>query len=226
MLIVIPHVLNAQQVKECRRVLEQSSWEDGRATAGYLAQQSKSNLQLPIEHPDARRLGDFVMRILSGNESFIAAALPLHILPPRFNRYEGGGQYGNHVDNAIFTIPGTTQRLRTDVSTTLFLSEPDEYEGGELIIEDVYGVQAVKLPAGHMVVYPGSSLHRVQPVTAGTRYASFFWTQSLVRQTHQRRMLWELDQSIQTLARSGAPQDQLSRLTGIYHNLIREWSET
>jgi PKHD-type hydroxylase len=147
------------------------------------------------------------------------------MLPPRFNRYEGGGEYGNHIDNAIFTVPGTAQRLRTDVSTTLFFSDPDEYEGGELIIEDVYGAQSIKLPAGHMVVYPGTSLHRVQPVTKGTRYASFFWTQSMVRHAHQRKLLWELDQSIQQLARQNADAQELSRLTGIYHNLLREWSD-
>ncbi|HRL20968.1 MAG TPA: Fe2+-dependent dioxygenase [Alcaligenes sp.] len=225
MLITLPDVLNPEQLRDCRQALEQAQWEDGRKTAGYLAQQSKSNLQLPLEHPVARQMGEFLMQVLGQHSGFIAAALPLRMLPPRFNRYEGGGQYGNHIDNAIFTIPGSSQRLRTDVSSTLFFSDPQEYEGGELIIEDVYGTQSIKLPAGHMVVYPGTSLHRVEPVTKGTRYASFFWTQSMVRHAHQRKLLWELDQSIQQLAGQGADTQELSRLTGIYHNLLREWSD-
>ncbi len=225
MLITIPDVLDAQQLGDCRRALEQAQWEDGKTTAGYLAQHSKSNLQLPLDHPVAKQVGEFLMHVLGQNSQFIAAALPQRVLPPRFNRYEGGGQYGNHIDNAIFTLPGSNQRLRTDVSSTLFFSDPDEYEGGELIIEDVYGTQTIKLPAGHMVVYPGTSLHRVTPVTAGTRFASFFWTQSMIRHAHQRKLLWELDQSIQDLARAGASTEQLSRLTGVYHNLLREWAE-
>ena len=225
MLITIPDVLNAEQLRDCRQALEQAQWEDGRKTAGYLAQQTKSNLQLPLDHPVARQMGEFLMHVLGQHSGFIAAALPLRMLPPRFNRYEGGGQYGNHIDNAIFTVPGTSQRLRTDVSTTLSFSDPHEYDGGELIIEDVYGTQSVKLPAGHMVVYPGTSLHRVEPVTRGTRYASFFWTQSMLRHAHQRKLLWELDQSIQSLAGQGADSQELSRLTGIYHNLLREWSD-
>jgi len=224
MLITIPDVLNAEQLRECRQALEQAQWEDGRKTAGYLAQQSKSNLQLPLDHPMARQMGEFLMHVLGQHSGFIAAALPLRMLPPRFNRYEGGGQYGNHIDNAIFTVPGTSQRLRTDVSTTLFFSDPDEYEGGELIIEDVYGSQSVKLPAGHMVVYPGTSLHRVEPVTKGTRYASFFWTQSMVRHAHPRKLLWELDQSIEQLAGQGADPQELSRLTGSHHKPLRERS--
>lgn len=225
MLIVIPDVLDAEQLQDCRQALEQAQWEDGRKTAGYLAVQSKSNLQLPLDSPLAQKMGEFLIRVLMDTPQFIAAALPAQILPPRFNRYEGGGEYGNHIDNAIFSVPSTGQRLRTDVSSTLFFSDPDEYEGGELIIEDVYGQQSIKLPAGHMVVYPGTSLHRVNPVRAGTRYASFFWTQSMVRHAHQRSLLWELDQSIQNLAQQGVQTAELSRLSGVYHNLLREWAQ-
>ncbi len=225
MLIVIPDVLDAEQLHDCRQALEQAQWEDGRKTAGYLAVKSKTNLQLPLSSPLSQKMGEFLLHVLSEHAQFIAAALPARILPPRFNRYEGGGEYGNHIDNAIFSVPDTGQRIRTDVSSTLFFSDPEEYEGGELIIEDVYGTQSVKLPAGHMVVYPGTSLHRVNPVTSGTRYASFFWTQSMVRQAHQRSLLWSLDQSIQALAHQGADQAELARLSGVYHNLLREWAE-
>ncbi|MCX5591119.1 Fe2+-dependent dioxygenase [Alcaligenes endophyticus] len=225
MLIVIPDVLDAEQLRDCRQALEQAQWEDGRKTAGYLAVQSKRNVQLPLNSPLSQKMGEFLLRVLDDNAQFIAAALPANILPPRFNRYEGGGEYGNHIDNAIFSVPGTGERLRTDVSSTLFFSEPDEYEGGELMIEDVYGQQSIKLPAGHLVVYPGTSLHRVNPVTAGTRYASFFWTQSMVRHAHQRSVLWELDQCIQSLAKQGAHTDELARLSGVYHNLLREWAQ-
>ena len=226
MMIRIADVLSPEQVAQCRRALEQAEWADGRATAGHLAVRIKNNLQLPLDHPLAQQMGDSILNILGKTPAFIAAALPMRILPPRFNRYEGGGDYGNHIDNAIFAVPGTPFRVRTDVSSTLFFSDPDEYEGGELIVEDSYGEQRAKLPAGHMVVYPGTSLHRVTPVTAGTRYAAFFWTQSLVRHDHQRALLYQLDQSIQSLTASGADHAELSRLSGIYHNLLREWSET
>ncbi len=226
MMLNIPQVLTADQVKQCRQALEQADWIDGRATAGHIAAKAKNNLQLPLDHPVARQLGDLILGALSQNSSFIAATLPLHILPPRFNRYQGGGDYGNHIDNSIINVPGTAQQLRTDVSSTLFFSDPDEYDGGELIVQDTYGTHTVKLPAGHMVIYPGASLHRVSPVTRGTRYAAFFWTQSLVRQDNHRSLLWELDTAIQHIAQSLPGHAAMPQLTGVYHNLIREWSNT
>jgi len=226
MLITIPDVLDADQLKACRQQLQQGQWQDGSKTAGYIALRAKQNQQLDLNDPVARQLGELIQGVLAHNQTFIAAALPAKILPPRFNRYEDSGHYGNHIDNAIFLVPETAQRIRSDVSCTLFLSEPDEYEGGELIIEDTYGTQQVKLPAGHMVVYPGTSLHRVAPVTKGARMASFFWVQSMVRHAHRRALLWELDQSIQAIAMQTQDLSQLARLSGVYHNLIREWADT
>ncbi|WP_353149850.1 Fe2+-dependent dioxygenase [Pollutimonas bauzanensis] len=226
MMLKIPDVLTADEVRQCRQALEQADWVDGRATAGHVAVNAKNNLQLPLDHPVAQQLGDFILGILSQNPAFISAALPLRILPPRFNRYEGGGDYGYHIDNSIFGVPGTQQRIRTDISSTLFFSDPDEYDGGELVVQDTYGTHTVKLPAGHMVVYPGASLHRVTPVTRGTRYASFFWTQSLVREDHRRSLLWELDTAIQHVAHTMPDHESMPQLTGVYHNLIREWSNT
>jgi len=225
MLIVIPEVLTADEVKQCRMALLGAEWEDGRKTAGYIAADVKKNRQLPLDSPVAKELGAKLMQVLASHPQFIAAALPAKMLPPRFNRYEGGQTYGNHIDNAIFNIPHTHERIRSDVSSTLFLSDPDDYEGGELVIEDTYGSQEIKLPAGHLVVYPGTSLHRVNPVTQGMRLGSFFWTQSMVRQAHRRAMLWELDQAIQSLAQQGGDTAELARLSGVYHNLIREWAE-
>lgn len=225
MLIRIPQVLTPEQVEDCRQALTTAPWEEGKRTAGYLAQGVKANLQLPVDSPIAKQVGDFLVHILQNNPTFISAVLPAKILPPRFNCYQGGGAYGNHIDNAIFPIVNSPERLRTDVSSTLFLSEPDEYEGGELVIEDTYGAQRIKLNAGDMVVYPGTSLHRVNPVIQGTRLASFFWSQSMVRQAHQRSILWELDQSIQALALNNIDDPNLARLSGIYHNLLREWAE-
>jgi len=225
MLIVIPEVLNSEEVKQCRMALLSAQWEDGLTTAGYIAADVKKNQQLPLDSSVAKELGALIMQRLASHPQFIAAALPAKMLPPRFNRYEGGQTYGNHIDNAIFNVPGTQERIRSDVSSTLFLSSPDEYEGGELVIEDTYGSQQVKLNAGDLVVYPGTSLHRVNPVTKGMRLASFFWTQSMVREAHRRAMLWELDQSIQHLAEKGVDMAELARLSGVYHNLIREWAE-
>lgn len=225
MLIRIPQVLTTEQVQDCREALSTASWEEGKKTAGYLAQGVKNNLQLPVDSPIAQQMGVFLLHILQNNPTFVSAVLPAKILPPRFNCYQGGGAYGNHIDNAIFPIVGTPERLRTDVSSTLFLSDPDEYEGGELIIEDTYGSQSIKLNAGDLVVYPGTSLHRVNPVTKGARLASFFWSQSMVRHAHQRSILWELDQSIQALARDKIDDPSLARLSGVYHNLLREWAE-
>ncbi|MBN8831761.1 MAG: Fe2+-dependent dioxygenase [Sphingomonadales bacterium] len=226
MLVTISGLFSADEVREARTLLEAAEWQDGRATAGHIAARVKANQQLPLDHPIAKRLGDRILDKLSRTPLFIAAALPLRILPPRFNRYEGGGTYGNHVDNAIFSIPGTALRLRTDVSTTLFFSDPDEYDGGELIVEDSYGDQRVKLPAGDAIVYPGSSLHRVTPVTRGVRYASFFWTQSLVRSDEKRRILFDLDCAIQQLTADHPGHGSIDDFTGTYHNLLRLWSET
>lgn len=226
MMLTIPNVLTAEQVRECRLALEQADWADGRLTAGHVAVKAKSNQQLPLDHPLARQVGDLILNTLGKNPRFISAALPLRVLPPRFNRYTGGGTYGDHIDNAIFAVPGASQRVRSDISATLFFCEPAEYDGGELIVQDSYGSHSVKLPAGHMVIYPGSSLHRVTPVTRGTRLASFFWIQSLVREDHRRSMLWELDNAIQALTQEAADNPSIPQLTGVYHNLLREWSDT
>lgn len=226
MLLHIPTLFSAEEVREFRGVLEGADWQDGRVTAGHRAVGVKDNLQLPETHPVAKALGDRIVERLARTPLYIAAALPARIYPPRFNRYEGGGTYGNHVDNAIFPIPGTPLRLRTDISSTVFFSDPEEYEGGDLVIEDTYGEQRVKFAAGDIVMYPGSSLHRVEPVTLGTRYASFFWTQSLVRSTEHRRMLFELDCSIQAITADHPGHDGLDGLTNVYHNLLRQWSET
>lgn len=226
MLITIPSLLPPNLVDLCRNALEQADWVDGRRTAGHIAVRAKNNLQLPIDHPVGAQIGEVILQALSTNPLFISAVLPLHILPPRFNRYEDGANYGNHIDNAIFNIPGTQQRLRTDVSTTVFLSDPEDYDGGELIIQDNYGEHSIKLASGDAVVYPGTSLHRVSPVTRGVRLASFFWIQSMVRLDHQRTLLYELDNSIQTLAATNPNSETLPRFSGIYHNLLREWSTT
>ena len=225
MMLRIPSLLTPDEVRDCRQALEQATWQDGRTTAGSLAIKVKSNLQLPIDSPIAAQLGNLILDRLGRNPLFLSAALPLRVLPPRFNRYEGGGTYGNHIDNALFVIPGTAIKVRTDVSTTVFFSDPEEYDGGELIVEDTYGHQSVKLAAGDAIVYPGTSLHRVNPVTRGTRYASFFWTQSLVKSDEQRRLLFDLDQSIQQLTVDHPDHAKLSALSGTYHNLLRMWSE-
>ena len=199
MLISIPDVLTADQVAHGRAILDQTDWVDGRATAGPQSARAKDNMQIPEGHPAARELGQMILTALSANPLFISAALPLHILPPYFNRYSGGQQFGTHVDNAIRQIPGTAQRIRTDLSATLFFAEPEEYDGGELCIEDTYGVNQVKLPAGHLILYPATSLHHVTPVTRGTRVCSFFWIQSMIRDDARRSMLFDLDMSIQRL---------------------------
>lgn len=225
MMLRIPSLLTPEEVRECRQAMEATDWQDGNFTAGHLAAKVKSNLQLPIHSPLAARLGNLILDKLGQNPLYLSAALPLRVLPPRFNRYEGGGTYGNHIDNALFVIPGTAIKVRSDVSTTVFLSDPQEYDGGELIVEDTFGHQSVKLAAGDAIVYPGSSLHRVNPVTRGTRFASFFWTQSLVKSDEQRRLLFDLDQSIQQLTADCPDHPKLSALSGTYHNLLRMWSE-
>ena len=197
MLLQIPDVLSTEQVAHARRLLDSANWVDGRITAGQQSAQVKRNLQLPESDPVARELGALILEALGANGLFNAAALPLRIFPPLFNQYRGGQSFGNHVDNALRQIPGTMTRIRTDLSATLFLCEPDEYDGGELIVEDTYGVHSVKLPAGHMVLYPSTSLHNVQPVTRGARIASFFWIQSMVRDDGERTLLFDLDTAIQ-----------------------------
>lgn len=225
MMLRIPALLTPEEVRECRQAMEAANWQDGRTTAGHLAARVKSNLQLPVDSPLAQKMGALILDKLSRNPLYLSAALPLRVLPPRFNRYEGGGTYGNHIDNALFVIPGTAIKVRTDVSTTVFFSDPDEYEGGELVVEDTFGHQSVKLAAGDAILYPGTSLHRVNPVTQGTRYASFFWTQSLVQSDEQRRLLFDLDQSIQQLTADCPDHPRLSALSGTYHNLLRMWSQ-
>ncbi|GGH16667.1 PKHD-type hydroxylase [Alsobacter metallidurans] len=227
MLICIPDVLGPEQVSQCRQVMDKAHWQDGRMTAGPQSASVKNNMQLPAASPEARELGDIVLDALGRNALFLSAALPLRILPPMFNRYGVGQTFGVHVDNAIRNVPGSATRIRTDLSCTLFLSEPDEYEGGELTIETAYGANEVKLPAGHAVLYPSTSLHCVQPVTSGARVASFFWIQSMIRDESPRSMLFELDQTIQELQGERGLDDPASvRLTGVYHNLIRHWAET
>lgn len=226
MILSIPGLLSPDDLRECRRILTEAAWEDGRATAGHLAVKVKDNLQLPLDSPAAKQLGTLILTRLGQCPLFIAAALPLRVLPPRFNRYEGGGTYGNHVDNALFRLPGEDVYVRTDISCTIFLNEPEEYDGGELVIEDSYGDHRVKLRAGDMVVYPGTSHHRVTPVTKGARLASFFWTQSLVPSEIGRRTLFELDSAIQKLTADHPDHPSVAELTGVYHNLLRQWSVT
>jgi PKHD-type hydroxylase len=185
----------------------------------------KQNQQLPEDSPAARELGDLIVRALQQHPLFVAAALPLRVFPPLFNRYEGGGRFGNHVDNAIRQVPGTPLRLRTDLSATLFLTDPADYDGGELLVDDAYGVHSVKLPAGHLVLYPSTSLHRVTPVTRGARISSFFWIQSLVRQDAHRTLLFDLDTAIQRVTQDMPDHPAAVQLTGVYHNLLRQWAE-
>jgi PKHD-type hydroxylase len=194
-------------------------------TAGAQSGQVKDNMQLPENSPAARRLGDIVLTALGLNPLFISAALPARVFPPLFNRYQGGQAFGVHIDNAIRPIPGTPLRLRTDLSATLFLAEPEEYDGGELEVSDTYGSHEVKLPAGHMVLYPAGSLHRVKPVTRGVRLASFFWVQSMVRDDARRSLLFDLDTSIQKIAAIGGDRTPAVELTAVYHNLLRMWAD-
>jgi PKHD-type hydroxylase len=226
MLIAIPNVLTPEQVAESRSQLEAAEWVDGRATAGHQGARVKDNQQLPVDSPVARQVGQAVQKALAANPLFMSAALPLHILPPMFNRYSGGQTFGNHVDGSIRVVPGTGHRIRTDLSCTLFFAGPEEYDGGELIIEDTYGSKSVKLPAGHMILYPSTSLHQVTPVTRGTRLCSFFWLQSMIRDDGRRRLLFEMDVAIQRLGAENAAHPSVLQLTGVYHNLLRQWAET
>jgi PKHD-type hydroxylase len=225
MLLPVPDVLTADQVATARERLGAADWIDGRVTAGYQSSRVKENLQLPEDHPATRALGEMIVGALQRNPLFISAALPLRIFPPLFNQYVGGHSFGSHVDNAIRQVPQTSYRIRTDLSATLFFSQPDEYDGGELVIEDVYGVHAVKLPAGHMVLYPATSLHHVRPITRGTRLASFFWIQSMVRDDAERTLLFDLDSAIQNVSADHPDHPAAVQLTNVYHNLLRRWAE-
>ena len=229
MLLQIPQVLTPEQVIEARRILDQAEWVDGRVTAGHQSAQAKDNMQIREGSPAWRELGDMILKALGQNSLFLSAALPLHVFPPLFNRYSGGQSFGTHVDNAIRQVPGSPHRIRTDISATLFFAEPDEYDGGELSIEDTYGVHRIKLPAGHMVLYPATSLHHVTPVTRGARISSFFWIQSMLRDDGQRSLLFDLDLAIQRLGRDLPDQPVATQtavqLTGVYHNLLRQWAE-
>lgn len=225
MLLHIPDVLGLDQVRRGRELLEAADWVDGRVTAGHQSGRVKDNSQIPEQHPAAREVGDMILAALQRNPLFMSAALPLRVFPPLFNRYAGGQTFGNHIDNAIRQVTGTPHRIRTDLSATLFFSEPSEYDGGELHVEDTYGVHAVKLAAGHMVLYPSTSLHRVTAVTRGARLASFFWIQSMVRDDGARTLLFDLDSSIQRLAAESPDHPVGVQLTGVYHNLLRRWAE-
>jgi len=224
-LVEIPHVLSPAQVAEARRVLDAAEWVDGKATAGHQGARVKDNRQLPVDSPAAAQVGGVILQALGQNPLFLSAALPLHILPPMFNRYSGGQTFGSHVDGSIRIVPGGGRRIRTDLSCTLFFAGPEEYDGGELIVEDTYGSKAVKLPAGHMILYPSTSLHQVTPVTRGTRLCSFFWLQSMIRDDGRRRLLFEMDVAIQRFGSEMATHPSVVSLTGVYHNLLRQWAE-
>ena len=226
MLICVPNVLSKAEVADFRAAMDAAEWEDGRSTAGAQSAMVKKNEQLPPNSAIARQLGEAVIKALVASPLFVAAAIPKQIFPPLFNRYGVGQHFGIHVDNAVRGDHFTGTRIRTDLSVTLFLSDPEEYDGGELIIEDYYGSHRVKLPAGHLVLYPASSLHTVTAVTRGVRVASFFWLQSMVRDGHARSLIFDLDTAIQGLVqRVGRDDPELVKLTGIYHNLIRCWAE-
>jgi PKHD-type hydroxylase len=225
LLLQIPDVLTPEQTLTCRRALAGASWVDGRVTAGFQSALAKDNAQMPEDHAVARALGDMIVTALERTPLFVSAALPLRVFPPLFNRYAQDQSFGTHVDNAIRQVKGTPHRIRTDLSATLFLTSPDEYEGGVLTVEDRFGVQEVKLPAGHMVLYPASSLHHVTPVTGGERVAAFFWIQSMIRDDGKRTLLFDLDNAIQSLGHDAPGHAGVVQLTGVYHNLIRRWAE-
>jgi PKHD-type hydroxylase len=228
MMIAIPDVLTPQQVSDLVARLDAAgdAWVDGRATAGHQGVHVKRNRQIAESSAVAHELGDVVLAALERNPLFISAALPHSVYPPLFNYYEGGMQFGGHVDGAVRLVPGSGAKIRTDLSATLFLSPPTDYDGGELCIEDTYGGQSVKLPAGHMIVYPAGSVHRVSPVTRGARVACVLWVQSLVRDDAQRRTLFDLDTAIQRLAVTGGDEGARVQLVGCYHNLLRMWTQT
>lgn len=225
MLIQVPDVLSGDALASARARLASAEWVDGRVTAGYQSARAKDNEQIPEGHPVARQLGDQIVAALQQNGLFVTAALPRQVFPPLFNRYTGGQSFGNHVDNAVRHVPGSGQAIRTDLSATLFFSDPGDYDGGELVVEDTYGVHSVKLPAGHLVLYPSTSLHHVRPVTRGERVCSFFWIQSLVRDDAARTLLFDLDTAIRRVAHDVPDHPSAVQLTGVYHNLLRRWAE-
>lgn len=226
MLVQIENLFSADELCGLRQQLLAQPWVDGKATAGVQSAQAKHNRQLDEDDPVARQLGGLILQRLSDNPLFMSAALPKRIYPPLFNRYGAGEGFGYHIDNAIRGIKGVRERVRTDLSATLFLAEPDSYDGGELVIRDTFGERQVKLPAGHLVLYPGSSVHRVAPVTRGERLAAFFWIESLVREDSQRSLLLDMDVAIQRLTAQRADAGSLLELTGVYHNLLRRWGDT
>jgi PKHD-type hydroxylase len=225
MLISVPDVLTADQVLRARQLFDQADWVDGRVTAGHQSSLTKDNMQLPEGSPVARELGAMILTALEKNPLFVSAALPSRVFPPLFNRYQGGQAFGTHVDNAIRQVPGTPHRIRTDLSATLFFTGPDEYDGGDLVVEDTYGTHMVRLPAGHMILYPSTSLHHVRPVTRGARLASFFWIQSMIRDDGERTLLFDLDVAIQGLNSERTAHPTAVQLTGVYHNLLRRWAD-
>ncbi|WP_312163326.1 Fe2+-dependent dioxygenase [Phenylobacterium sp.] len=226
MMLAIPDILTPDEARMFRLELEQTAWSDGRASAGALAGRVKDNQQLADDNPLAARLGGLILERLARSERFMQAALPLKVLPPRFNRYVGGGAYGDHVDSAVLSVPGAPLRLRGDLSATVFFSDPEDYDGGELVIDSGLGETRVKLPAGHMVLYSARTVHRVTPVTRGARFAAFFWIESMVRQGDRRAMLLDLDEAIGSLRADTPDHPAVLRLTGLYHNLLREWADT
>ncbi|MGA3170174.1 MAG: Fe2+-dependent dioxygenase [Chthoniobacteraceae bacterium] len=225
MLLTIPDVLRPEELTQARQILDKAEWADGKVTAGYQSAKTKDNMQIPEGHPAAVQLGKMIVTALGKNPLFVSAALPLQIFPPLFNRYSGGQSFGTHVDNSIRQVTGTPHRIRTDISATLFFAAPEEYDGGELCVEDTYGLKKVKLPAGQMVLYPATSLHHVRPVTRGERICSFFWIQSMVRDDGRRSILFDLDLGIQRLNRETPNHPAAVQFTGVYHNLLRQWAE-
>jgi PKHD-type hydroxylase len=225
MLLHVPKVLSAEQVAECRRLLDGAEWVDGKATVGEQGALVKRNRQLPELSPVGRQLGELILTALARHPLFFSAALPLKTVPPLFNRYEGGEHYGTHIDGAVRAVPGSSHFIRTDLSSTLFLTDPSDYDGGELVVFDTYGAHQVKLPAGDLVLYTSGSLHRVNPVTRGARVSSFFWTQSMVADERHREVLFHLDQNIQKIRGRLGETEETVALAGHYHNLLRMWSE-
>jgi PKHD-type hydroxylase len=230
MMVRVPQLLTPEQVAEMRDLMAKADWVDGRVTAGSQSGQAKHNLQIPENSPVARALGDVILTALGRNELFTSAALPLRVFPPLFNRYDGGMDFGSHIDNAIrFVKPslgtGAPIRVRTDLSATLFLTDPADYDGGELVVEDTYGEHRVKFAAGDMVLYSATSRHHVTPVIRGSRWSSFFWIQSMIRDERARQMLFEMDSAIQSLRRRVGDSSEIVTLTGLYHNLVRRWAD-
>jgi PKHD-type hydroxylase len=229
MLIQIPQVLTKEQVAQCRKILQEAeeagAWVDGKVTAGFQSRQVKNNMQISENHSASKQLGDIILGALEKNSTFMSAALPLKIFPPLFNSYGVGQYFGAHIDNAIRQVTGTPHRVRTDLSATLFLTEPEDYDGGELVVEDTYGSHSVKLEAGNMILYPSSSLHHVTEVTRGARVSSFFWIQSMVRSDEDRALLFDLDNAIRATMIVAPNSQANARLTGVYHNLLRKWAD-